>query len=164
MQVIDRIVSTVGRRIDDASPMVDARLPDGSRVNAIIPPLAIDGPHLSIRKFNDDALGADDLVRMGALTESMVRLLEGIVRGRLNVLISGGTGAGKTTLLNILSAFIPEHERIVTAICLRDDGTARMAMKEHILSASLAAMDAHNPAGHDRSPDERGTRRREEEA
>jgi len=114
LQVIDRIVSSVGRRIDDASPMVDARLPDGSRVNAIIPPLAIDGPHMSIRKFNDDGLGAEDLVRMGALTEPMVRLLEGIVRGRLNVLISGGTGAGKTTLLNILSGFIPEHERIVT--------------------------------------------------
>jgi pilus assembly protein CpaF len=113
-QVIDRIVSSVGRRIDDASPMVDARLPDGSRVNAIIPPLAIDGPHLSIRKFNDDGLSADDLIRTGSLTEPMVRLLEGVVRGRLNVLISGGTGAGKTTLLNVLSAFIPATERIVT--------------------------------------------------
>jgi pilus assembly protein CpaF len=113
-QVIDRIVSSVGRRIDDASPMVDARLPDGSRVNAIIPPLAIDGPHLSIRKFNDDGLSADDLIRTGSLTEPMVRLLEGVVRGRLNVLISGGTGAGKTTLLNVLSAFIPSTERIVT--------------------------------------------------
>jgi pilus assembly protein CpaF len=107
-------VSSVGRRIDDASPMVDARLPDGSRVNAIIPPLAIDGPHLSIRKFNDDGLSADDLIRTGSLTEPMVRLLEGVVRGRLNVLISGGTGAGKTTLLNVLSAFIPSTERIVT--------------------------------------------------
>ena len=114
LQVIDRIVSSVGRRIDDASPMVDARLPDGSRVNAIIPPLAIDGPHLSIRKFNDDALGADDLVRSGSLSESMMKLLEGVVGARLNVLISGGTGAGKTTLLNVLSAFIPETERIVT--------------------------------------------------
>jgi pilus assembly protein CpaF len=94
--------------------MVDARLPDGSRVNAIIPPLAIDGPHLSIRKFNDDALSADDLVRSGALSEPMLRLLEGVVRARLNVLISGGTGAGKTTLLNVLSGFIPETERIVT--------------------------------------------------
>ena len=114
LQVIDRIVSSVGRRIDDASPMVDARLPDGSRVNAVIPPLSIDGPHLSIRKFNDDALSADDLVRTGSLTEPMVRLLEGVVRARLNVLISGGTGAGKTTLLNVLSGFIPETERIVT--------------------------------------------------
>ena len=114
LQVIDRIVSTVGRRIDDASPMVDARLPDGSRINAIIPPLAVDGPHLSIRKFNDDGLSADDLVRTGSLSEPMLRLLEGVVRGRLNVLISGGTGAGKTTLLNVLSGFIPETERIVT--------------------------------------------------
>jgi pilus assembly protein CpaF len=113
-QVIDRIVSSVGRRIDDRSPMVDARLPDGSRVNAIIPPLAIDGPHLSIRKFNDDALTADDLVDMGSVSRPMMDLLEGIVRGRLNVLISGGTGAGKTTLLNVLSGFIPEDERIVT--------------------------------------------------
>jgi pilus assembly protein CpaF len=114
MQVIDRIVSSVGRRIDDTSPMVDARLPDGSRVNAIIPPLAIDGPHLSIRKFNDDALTAEDLVRMGTLSEPMMQLLEGIVKARLNVLISGGTGAGKTTLLNVLSGFIPPTERIVT--------------------------------------------------
>jgi pilus assembly protein CpaF len=114
LQVIDRIVSSVGRRIDDTSPMVDARLPDGSRVNAIIPPLAIDGPHLSIRKFNDDGLSAEDLVRTGSLSEPMLRLLEGVVRSRLNVLISGGTGAGKTTLLNVLSGFIPEHERVVT--------------------------------------------------
>jgi pilus assembly protein CpaF len=114
LQVIDRIVSSVGRRIDDTSPMVDARLPDGSRVNAIIPPLAVDGPHLSIRKFNDEGLSAEDLVRMGSLSEPMLRLLEGVVRSRLNVLISGGTGAGKTTLLNALSGFIPETERVVT--------------------------------------------------
>jgi pilus assembly protein CpaF len=114
LQVIDRIVSSVGRRIDDTSPMVDARLQDGSRVNAIIPPLAIDGPHLSIRKFNDDALSADDLVRMGSFTEPMKRFLEGVVQSRMNVLISGGTGAGKTTLLNVLSGFIPQTERIVT--------------------------------------------------
>ncbi len=114
LQVIDRIVSSVGRRIDDASPMVDARLPDGSRVNAIIPPLAIDGPHLSIRKFNDDGLTAEELVASGSLSEPMLRLLEGVVRSRLNVLISGGTGAGKTTLLNVLSGFIPTTERIVT--------------------------------------------------
>jgi len=114
LQVIDRIVSSVGRRIDDTSPMVDARLPDGSRVNAIIPPLAIDGPHLSIRKFNDDGLTGEDLVRTGSLTEPMLRLLEGVVRARMNVLISGGTGAGKTTLLNILSGFIPVTERVVT--------------------------------------------------
>jgi pilus assembly protein CpaF len=114
LQVIDRIVSSVGRRIDDTSPMVDARLHDGSRVNAIIPPLSIDGPHLSIRKFHDDGLSADDLVRMGSFTEPMLRFLEGVVRARLNVLISGGTGAGKTTLLNVLSGFIPATERVVT--------------------------------------------------
>jgi len=114
MQVIDRIVSGVGRRIDDSSPMVDARLPDGSRVNAIIPPLAIDGPHLSIRKFKDDVLSAQDLVHMGTITEPVVAFLEAMVKSRLNILISGGTGAGKTTLLNVLSSFIPPYERIVT--------------------------------------------------
>ncbi len=114
LQVIDRIVSAVGRRIDDSSPMVDARLPDGSRVNAIIKPLAIDGPHLSIRKFKRDAYGGEDLVRLDSLTEAMLEMLKGIVKARLNVLISGGTGAGKTTLLNILSSFIPANERILT--------------------------------------------------
>jgi pilus assembly protein CpaF len=114
LQVIDRIVSAVGRRIDDSSPMVDARLADGSRVNAIIKPLAIDGPHLSIRKFKRDALSGEDLLSKESLTEAMLELLKGIVRARLNVIISGGTGAGKTTLLNILSGFIPATERIVT--------------------------------------------------
>ncbi len=114
LQVIDRIVSAVGRRIDDSSPMVDARLPDGSRVNAIIRPLALDGPHLSIRKFKRDALSGDDLLSKESLTEPMLELLRGIVRARLNILISGGTGAGKTTLLNILSGYIPVTERIVT--------------------------------------------------
>jgi pilus assembly protein CpaF len=114
LQVIDRIVSAVGRRIDDSSPMVDARLPDGSRVNAIIKPLAVDGPHLSIRKFKRDALTGDDLIRFQSLTEPMLTFLKAIVRARLNVLISGGTGAGKTTLLNILSSYIPATERIVT--------------------------------------------------
>ena len=114
LQVIDRIVSSVGRRIDDSSPMVDARLPDGSRVNAIIKPLALDGPHVSIRKFRRDALSAEDLIRYDSATQPMVELLQGIVKARLNVIISGGTGAGKTTLLNILSSFIPPTERIVT--------------------------------------------------
>ncbi|MGH7631775.1 MAG: CpaF family protein [Gemmatimonadales bacterium] len=114
LQVIDRIVSAVGRRIDDSSPMVDARLPDGSRVNAIIRPLALDGPHLSIRKFKRDALSGEDLLGKESLTEPMLELLKGIVRARLNILISGGTGAGKTTLLNILSSYIPPTERIVT--------------------------------------------------
>jgi pilus assembly protein CpaF len=114
LQVIDRIVSAVGRRIDDSSPMVDARLPDGSRVNAIIKPLALDGPHLSIRKFKRDALSGEDLLRTESLTEPMLELLKAVVKSRLNVLISGGTGAGKTTLLNIMSSYIPVNERVLT--------------------------------------------------
>jgi pilus assembly protein CpaF len=114
LKVIDRIIRPLGRRIDRKWPMVDARLPDGSRVNAIIPPLAIDGPHLSIRKFRRDALAAEDLLRYDSATEQMIELLSGIIKARLNILISGGTGAGKTTLLNILSSFIPPTERIVT--------------------------------------------------
>ncbi len=114
LQVIDRIVSGVGRRIDDSVPMVDARLPDNSRVNAIIPPLAVDGPHLSIRKFKRDALTGEDLLRENSLTPPMLELLKGVVKARLNLLISGGTGTGKTTLLNVLSSFIPADERIIT--------------------------------------------------
>jgi pilus assembly protein CpaF len=114
MRVIERIVSTVGRRIDEAQPMVDARLPDGSRVNAIIPPLAIDGPTLSIRRFGTDPLKMPKLIEYGALTKEIAILFEMCVRARLNIIISGGTGAGKTTLLNALSAYIPADERIVT--------------------------------------------------
>lgn len=114
LQIIDRIVSAVGRRIDDSSPMVDARLMDGSRVNAIIRPLAVDGPHVSIRKFKKDVLSAPDLMRTESLTAPMLELLQGIVKARLNVLIAGGTGAGKTTLLNVLSESIPSTERILT--------------------------------------------------
>jgi pilus assembly protein CpaF len=113
-QIIERIVSTVGRRIDELSPMVDARLPDGSRVNAIIPPLALDGPALSIRRFPSDRLDSHDLIRRETLTQPMLAFLEAAIRARLNVLISGGTGAGKTTLLNVLSGFIDERERIIT--------------------------------------------------
>jgi len=114
LNIIDRIVSAVGRRIDESSPMVDARLKDGSRVNAIIPPLALDGPSLSIRRFAVELLTMDDLIRLGSLTDEVVQVMSAIVRARLNVLVSGGTGAGKTTLLNLLSGFIPETERIVT--------------------------------------------------
>jgi pilus assembly protein CpaF len=114
MNIIDRIVSAVGRRIDESQPMVDARLKDGSRVNVIIPPLAIDGPVLSIRRFAVEALTPADLVRFGTLSESLVDLLRAVVKARLNVVISGGTGSGKTTLLNVMSGFIPENERIVT--------------------------------------------------
>jgi pilus assembly protein CpaF len=114
LQVIDRIVTSIGRHIDEGSAMCDARLPDGSRVNAIIPPLAIDYPVLSIRKFKKDVLTTDELVRYGTITEEIAMVLEACVKCRLNILISGGTGAGKTTLLNIMSGFIPANQRIVT--------------------------------------------------
>jgi pilus assembly protein CpaF len=114
MNIIDRIVSGVGRRVDESSPMVDARLKDGSRVNAIIPPLAIDGPSLSIRRFAVELLGMKDLIEYGSISQQAATVLRAIVKGRLNVLISGGTGAGKTTLLNVMSGFIPATERIVT--------------------------------------------------
>ena len=114
MNIIDRIVSGVGRRIDESSPMVDARLKDGSRVNAIIPPLALDGPTLSIRRFSADMLTMEKLIEFGSVTKEIAVVLEAIVVGRLNVLVSGGTGSGKTTMLNVLSGFIPVDERIVT--------------------------------------------------
>ena len=128
MRVIDRIVSGVGRRVDDSSPMVDARLPDGSRVNAIIPPLAVDGPLLSIRRFPAERLRAEDLVAIRSLTRPMLEFLEVCVRARLNALISGGTGAGKTTLLNVLSGFISERERIVTI----EDAAELQLHQEHV--------------------------------
>ena len=114
MRIVDRIVSRIGRRVDESSPMVDARLQDGSRVNVIIPPLSLDGPIVSIRRFGTDPLTADNLVENDSLTSEMLQLLNGAVEGKLNIMISGGTGAGKTTLLNVLSAFIPEQERICT--------------------------------------------------
>lgn len=114
LHIIDRIVSHVGRRIDESSPMVDARLKDGSRVNAIIPPLAIDGPAMSIRRFTVEKLDIDELIQTGSLSEEMAEVLSGLVRAGLNVLVSGGTGSGKTTLLNILSGFISHKERVVT--------------------------------------------------
>jgi pilus assembly protein CpaF len=114
MQIIDRIVSRVGRRVDESSPMVDARLPDGSRVNAIIPPLALDGPALSIRRFGTGPLVANQLVELKSISPEMMELLAAAVRARISILISGGTGAGKTTMLNILSRYIPKGERIVT--------------------------------------------------
>ena len=114
MNIIERILSAVGRRVDESSPMADARLKDGSRVNVIIPPLAIDGPCISIRRFPADHLKVEDLVRFGTLTPAIADLLKCVVRGRMNILISGGTGSGKTTLLNVLSGFIPHDERIVT--------------------------------------------------
>jgi pilus assembly protein CpaF len=128
LRVIDRIVSRIGRRIDDSSPMVDSRLEDGSRVNAIIPPLAVDGPLLSIRRFPAERLKSDDLVTLGALTAPMLAFLANCVRARLNCLISGGTGAGKTTLLNVLSSFISSKERIVTI----EDAAELQLHQEHV--------------------------------
>jgi pilus assembly protein CpaF len=114
LRIIEKIVSRVGRRVDESSPMVDARLPDGSRVNAVIPPVAVDGPLLSIRRFGRHAMKGEDLVTKLAMTEGMLELLKGCVKARLNILICGGTGSGKTTLLNAVSSYIPEDERIVT--------------------------------------------------
>src|SRR5580765_4289737 len=129
MQIIDRIVSRVGRRVDESSPMVDARLADGSRVNAIIPPLAIDGPCLSIRRFGRDPVTARTMVDNKTLTEPMLELLSAMVKGRLNFLISGGTGAGKTTLLNVLSGYIPNSDRIVTI----EDAAELQLKQEHVV-------------------------------
>lgn len=112
--IIEKIVAPIGRRIDESQPMVDARLPDGSRVNAIIPPLSLKGPTLTIRKFSRDPYGVEDLITFGTLTREMSQLLEACVKARLNIVVSGGTGSGKTTTLNVLSSFIPEHERIIT--------------------------------------------------
>jgi pilus assembly protein CpaF len=128
-RVIEKIVSHVGRRIDEASPMVDARLPDGSRVNAIIQPLAIDGPFLTIRKFATDPFTAEDLIRFGTLDERSVRFLRACIEGRLNIIVSGGTGTGKTTLLNVLSSFIPNDERIVTV----EDAKELQLHQRHVL-------------------------------
>ena len=129
MSIVDRIVSAVGRRVDESSPMVDARLADGSRVNAIIPPLSVDGPVLSIRRFGRDRLTADDLVNNNSLTPPMLELLRGCVKARLNVLISGGTGAGKTTFLNVLSSYISNRERIVTI----EDAAELQLNQDHVV-------------------------------
>jgi pilus assembly protein CpaF len=129
MQIIDRIVSRVGRRVDESSPMVDARLADGSRVNAIIPPLALDGPVLSIRRFGREPITARNMIENLTLTDPMLEVLSSMVKGRLNLLISGGTGAGKTTLLNVLSGFIPQYERVVTI----EDAAELQLKQEHIV-------------------------------
>jgi pilus assembly protein CpaF len=129
MAIIDRIVSAVGRRVDESSPMVDARLADGSRVNAIIPPLALDGPCLSIRRFGHKRLSADELIENRTLTPHILELLRGCVKARLNILISGGTGAGKTTFLNILSSFISNRERVVTI----EDAAELQLNQEHVV-------------------------------
>jgi pilus assembly protein CpaF len=128
-QVIDRIVSKMGRRIDESSPMVDARLPDGSRVNAIVPPLSVDGPTLTVRKFAADPYRVEHLIEFGTMTQKMASLLEICVRGKLNVLVSGGTGTGKTTMLNVLSSFVPGGERIVTI----EDAVELQLLQEHVV-------------------------------
>ena len=129
MLIIDRIVSQVGRRVDEASPMVDARLPDGSRINAIIPPLALDGPALSIRRFGKRRYAVDDLVAKDSITPDMVEFLRAIIRARLNVLVCGGTGSGKTTMLNCISAFIPVDERVVTI----EDSAELVLQQPHVV-------------------------------
>jgi pilus assembly protein CpaF len=135
MQIIERIVSRVGRRVDESSPMVDARLADGSRVNAIIPPLALDGACLSIRRFGRDPVTARNMIENHTLTEAMLELLSTMVKGRLNLLISGGTGAGKTTLLNVLSGYIPNSERIVTI----EDAAELQLKQEHVVRLETRA-------------------------
>jgi pilus assembly protein CpaF len=129
IRIIERIVSAVGRRIDESSPMVDARLADGSRVNAIIPPVALDGPAMSIRRFRTDRLGAQDLVGRDTLTQPMLDFLQAAVSSRLNIIVSGGTGAGKTTMLNVLSSFISDRERIVTI----EDAAELMLRQRHVV-------------------------------
>lgn len=129
LQILDRIVSKVGRRVDETSPLVDARLPDGSRLNAVIPPLALDGPSLTIRKFGSNPLGLEDLLRFGAFTPEVAMLLEGAIKARINTIISGGTGSGKTTLLNTLSSFIQSDHRVITI----EDAAELQLQQEHIL-------------------------------
>jgi pilus assembly protein CpaF len=129
LKIIEKISSGVGRRVDESCPMVDARLPDGSRVNAIIAPLALDGPALSIRKFSKDPYKVDDLIKFGTITEDIAKVLEAMVKARLNILISGGTGSGKTTFLNILSSFIPNDERIITI----EDAAELQLQQEHVV-------------------------------
>ncbi|HZS56273.1 MAG TPA: CpaF family protein [Bryobacteraceae bacterium] len=148
MRIIERVVSRVGRRIDESSPMVDARLPDGSRVNAVIPPLAVDGPLLSIRRFGSDPLQPADLLRNLSLTEGMLELVKGCVKARLNIIISGGTGAGKTTFLNMLSGFIPSNERIVTIedaaeLQLRQTHVARLETRPPNVEGKGAVVQRH---------------------
>jgi pilus assembly protein CpaF len=140
MRIIDRIIRPLGRRVDRNSPMVDARLPDGSRVNAIIPPCAIDGPSITIRKFAKEKLTVDDLIRFGSVTPQMAQFLEACVHARVNIVVAGGTGSGKTTLLNVLSSFVPADERIVTI----EDSAELQLHQEHVvrLETKTADLDA----------------------
>jgi pilus assembly protein CpaF len=141
LRIIDKIILPLGRRVDADSPAVDARLPDGSRVNAIIPPVAMDGPSITIRKFPKDKLGIQQLIEYGSLTENMATFLRACVLARLNIIISGGTGSGKTTLLNALSSYIPENERIVTI----EDSAELQLQQDHVvrLETKIASTDGH---------------------
>lgn len=130
LHIIEKIVSPIGRRIDESQPMVDARLPDGSRVNAIIPPLALNGPSITIRKFSKDPFGVNELVSFGTFSREMAQLLEACVKGKLNIVVSGGTGSGKTTTLNVLSSFIPEHDRIITI----EDAAELQLPQSHVIT------------------------------
>jgi pilus assembly protein CpaF len=143
LEIIQRIVAPLGRRIDSEHPAVDARLPDGSRVNAIIPPVAIDGPSITIRKFKRDKLGVDELVQLGSLSATMAKFLQACVVSRLNIIISGGTGSGKTTLLNMLSGFIPEDERIVTI----EDAAELQLRQEHIVRLETKSPNENGGGG-----------------
>ena len=143
MKIIQRIISPIGRRIDESSPMVDARLADGSRVNAIIPPLSLVGPVLTIRKFSATPFTVEDLVRFGTATPEMFEFLEACVKARLNIFVSGGTGSGKTTMLNILSSFIPDDERIVTI----EDAAELQLRQEHVVT-----LEARPPTSRARAP------------
>jgi len=138
LRIIDRIILPLGRRVDADSPTVDARLPDGSRVNAVVRPVAIDGPSITIRKFRKDKLKADDLVAFGSLTKQMVDFLEACVKARFNIIISGGTGSGKTTLLNVMSGFIPENERIITI----EDAAELQLQQDHVMRMETKAANA----------------------
>lgn len=143
MNIIDKIVAPIGRRIDESSPMVDARLPDGSRVNAIIPPLALNGPTITIRKFATDPFQIDDLVQFGTVTEEMATFLDACVKAKLNIFVSGGTGSGKTTTLNVLSGFIPNGERIVTI----EDAAELQLWQDHIVSLESRPMNIEGKGG-----------------
>ncbi|MEX2415609.1 MAG: CpaF family protein [Paenibacillaceae bacterium] len=143
MNVIDKIVSPIGRRVDESSPMVDARLPDGSRVNIIIPPLALNGPTITIRKFSKDPYTIDDLVKFGTVNQEMAIFLEACVKARLNIFVSGGTGSGKTTTLNVLSSFIPSDERIVTI----EDAAELQLWQDHVVSLESRPMNIEGKGG-----------------
>src|ERR687887_955511 len=149
MRIIDKIVSQVGRRVDEASPMVDARLPDGSRVNAIIPPLALSGPTLTIRKFSRDPYTINDLISFGSLSPKAAQFLAACVKGKLNILISGGTGTGKTTTLNAVSAFIPGDERIVTI----EDAAELQLQQEHVITLESRPANIEHPPGDKHGPE-----------